>query len=74
MAGSRLFANGQVLADAVVAGAIAAALEIAAPGDAGEIAGKGDETGQQLADRTIALDDRVGARELLRAATTDRTT
>ncbi|HEX6254589.1 MAG TPA: UDP-N-acetylmuramoyl-L-alanyl-D-glutamate--2,6-diaminopimelate ligase [Euzebyales bacterium] len=54
--------------------AIAAALEIAAPGDAVVIAGKGHETGQQLADRTIAFDDRVVARELLRAATTDHTT
>jgi UDP-N-acetylmuramoyl-L-alanyl-D-glutamate--2,6-diaminopimelate ligase len=54
--------------------AIAAALDTAAPGDAVVIAGKGHETGQQLADRTIPFDDRLVARELLRAASTDHDT
>jgi UDP-N-acetylmuramoyl-L-alanyl-D-glutamate--2,6-diaminopimelate ligase len=47
--------------------AIAAALELARPGDAVVIAGKGHETGQELADRTIPFDDREVARDLLLA-------
>ena len=46
--------------------AIAAALAAAQPGDAVVIAGKGHETGQQLADRTVPFDDREVARALLR--------
>lgn len=46
--------------------AIAAALRAARPGDVVVIAGKGHETGQEFADGTIAFDDRVVARELLR--------
>jgi UDP-N-acetylmuramoyl-L-alanyl-D-glutamate--2,6-diaminopimelate ligase len=55
-------------ADAVIADrreAIARALALAAPGDVVVLAGKGHESGQQLADRTIPFDDRsVAAREL----------
>jgi UDP-N-acetylmuramoyl-L-alanyl-D-glutamate--2,6-diaminopimelate ligase len=47
--------------------AIAHALEVARPGDVVVIAGKGHETYQELADRTIDFDDRAVARELLRA-------
>jgi len=45
--------------------AIAGALSAARPGDVVVIAGKGHETTQTLADRTVAFDDRVVARELL---------
>jgi UDP-N-acetylmuramoyl-L-alanyl-D-glutamate--2,6-diaminopimelate ligase len=47
--------------------AIAAALADAQPGDVVVIAGKGHETGQTTAGRTIAFDDRVVAREELGA-------
>jgi UDP-N-acetylmuramoyl-L-alanyl-D-glutamate--2,6-diaminopimelate ligase len=55
-------------ADAVSADrreAIQRALSAAGPGDVIVIAGKGHETGQQFADRTIPFDDRNVARELL---------
>jgi UDP-N-acetylmuramoyl-L-alanyl-D-glutamate--2,6-diaminopimelate ligase len=45
--------------------AIRLALERAGPGDVVVIAGKGHETGQEFADRTIPFDDRVVAREEL---------
>ena len=45
--------------------AIARALEMAAPGDAVVIAGKGHETYQVLRDRTVPFDDRQVARELI---------
>jgi UDP-N-acetylmuramoyl-L-alanyl-D-glutamate--2,6-diaminopimelate ligase len=45
--------------------AIRVALERAAPGDVVVIAGKGHETGQEFADRTIPFDDRVVARQEL---------
>ena len=45
--------------------AIAAALTEARPGDVVVIAGKGHESGQQFADRTVPFDDRVVAREEL---------
>ena len=45
--------------------AIGRALEEAKPEDVVVIAGKGHETGQEFADRTIPFDDRVVARELL---------
>ncbi len=48
--------------------AIGLALDAARPGDAVVIAGKGHETGQQLADRTLDFDDRAVAHELLVAA------
>ena len=45
--------------------AIRAALSAARAGDVVVIAGKGHETGQEFADRTIPFDDREVARELL---------
>jgi UDP-N-acetylmuramoyl-L-alanyl-D-glutamate--2,6-diaminopimelate ligase len=45
--------------------AIAKALELAGPGDAVVIAGKGHETTQVLRDRTIPFDDRQVARDVL---------
>jgi UDP-N-acetylmuramoyl-L-alanyl-D-glutamate--2,6-diaminopimelate ligase len=47
--------------------AIARAVELAQDGDVVLIAGKGAEQGQQFADRTIPFDDRVAARDALRA-------
>ena len=47
--------------------AIRQALAEAAPGDVVVIAGKGHETGQQFADRTIPFDDRLVAAEELAA-------
>ena len=47
--------------------AIRAALGAAGPGDVVVIAGKGHETGQEFADRTVPFDDRDVAREELRA-------
>jgi UDP-N-acetylmuramoyl-L-alanyl-D-glutamate--2,6-diaminopimelate ligase len=54
--------------------AIAHALAQALPGDVVIIAGKGHETGQQFADRTVAFDDREVARELLAGARRGATT
>jgi UDP-N-acetylmuramoyl-L-alanyl-D-glutamate--2,6-diaminopimelate ligase len=48
--------------------AIAAALDVAGPGDVVIIAGKGHEAYQELADRMVEFDDRVVARALLDAA------
>ena len=45
--------------------AIGRALEMAGPGDAVVIAGKGHETYQVLRDRTVPFDDRQVARELI---------
>ena len=47
--------------------AIATALGAAVPGDVVVIAGKGHETGQTFADRTVPFDDRTVAAEVLRA-------
>ena len=49
--------------------AIRLALEEAQPGDVVVIAGKGHETGQEFADRTIPFDDRVVAADELRGLT-----
>ncbi len=51
--------------------AIALALAEAGPGDAVVIAGKGHETVQEFADRTVAFDDRAVARDVLRARGSD---
>jgi UDP-N-acetylmuramoyl-L-alanyl-D-glutamate--2,6-diaminopimelate ligase len=45
--------------------AIRTALREAAPGDVVVVAGKGHETGQEFADRTIPFDDRIVAAEEL---------
>jgi UDP-N-acetylmuramoyl-L-alanyl-D-glutamate--2,6-diaminopimelate ligase len=45
--------------------AIERAVGMARPGDVVVIAGKGNETGQQFADRTLPFDDRTVARESL---------
>ena len=45
--------------------AIAKSVEVAVPEDIVVIAGKGHETGQEFADRTIPFDDRIVAREEL---------
>ncbi|MFA9428941.1 UDP-N-acetylmuramoyl-L-alanyl-D-glutamate--2,6-diaminopimelate ligase [Egicoccus sp. AB-alg2] len=50
--------------------AIGQALALARPGDVVVIAGKGHETGQEFADRTLPFDDREVARELLIGVTT----
>jgi UDP-N-acetylmuramoyl-L-alanyl-D-glutamate--2,6-diaminopimelate ligase len=47
--------------------AIARAVELAAPGDVVVIAGKGHETTQEFADRTVPFDDRLVASDALRA-------
>jgi UDP-N-acetylmuramoyl-L-alanyl-D-glutamate--2,6-diaminopimelate ligase len=47
--------------------AIGAALREARAGDVVVIAGKGHETGQEFADRTIPFDDRLVAADELRA-------
>jgi UDP-N-acetylmuramoyl-L-alanyl-D-glutamate--2,6-diaminopimelate ligase len=72
--------NPQAIVDEIVAGAttdvdveldraaaIARAVELACEGDVVLIAGKGAEQGQQFADRTVPFDDRVAARDALRA-------
>jgi UDP-N-acetylmuramoyl-L-alanyl-D-glutamate--2,6-diaminopimelate ligase len=52
--------------------AIRIALQEAQPGDVVLIAGKGHETYQVLKDQTIAFDDRVVAREVLRTLGYDK--
>jgi UDP-N-acetylmuramoyl-L-alanyl-D-glutamate--2,6-diaminopimelate ligase len=49
--------------------AIRVACAAGRPGDVVVIAGKGHETGQEFADRTLAFDDRVEARAALREVT-----
>jgi UDP-N-acetylmuramoyl-L-alanyl-D-glutamate--2,6-diaminopimelate ligase len=51
--------------------AIAVALAGARDGDVVVVAGKGHETGQEFADRTVPFDDREVARELASAVVTD---
>ncbi len=57
--------KGKVYSEADRRKAISMALDLARPGDSVLIAGKGHETGQTFADRTIPFDDREVARELL---------
>lgn len=57
--------EGPDVVDADRTRAIRAALERAEPGDVVVIAGKGHESGQQFADRTIPFDDREVARGVL---------
>lgn len=61
-------APAQVVVDPDRRRAIATALDHAAAGDVVVIAGKGHETGQELADRTLPFDDREVAGALLEAA------
>lgn len=65
VAGARSATGGQWSVEPDRRAAIAQVLTAARPGDAVVIAGKGHETGQQLADRTIDFDDRAVARDLL---------
>jgi UDP-N-acetylmuramoyl-L-alanyl-D-glutamate--2,6-diaminopimelate ligase len=60
---------GRYLVEADRRTAIRMALADAGPGDVVVIAGKGHETGQQFADRTIPFDDRIVAREELESLT-----
>ena len=46
--------------------AIERAIELAGPGDVVLVAGKGHESGQEFADRTVPFDDREVVREVLR--------
>jgi UDP-N-acetylmuramoyl-L-alanyl-D-glutamate--2,6-diaminopimelate ligase len=64
--GARIVTGGRWTVEPDRRAAIAAALTAAAPGDAVVVAGKGHETGQQLADRTVPFDDRDVTRTLLR--------
>jgi UDP-N-acetylmuramoyl-L-alanyl-D-glutamate--2,6-diaminopimelate ligase len=60
-------ADGEVEIELDRAAAITRAIELARPGDVVLIAGKGAEQGQEFADRTVPFDDRVAAKEALRA-------
>lgn len=71
VAGARTVTGGHWTVEPDRRAAIATVLDEAAPDDAVVIAGKGHESGQQLADRTIPFDDRAVARELLRATVGD---
>ena len=64
--------GGEYLVEPDRRAAIRTALGRAIAGDVVVIAGKGHETGQEFADRTIAFDDREVAREELRALGTGR--
>jgi UDP-N-acetylmuramoyl-L-alanyl-D-glutamate--2,6-diaminopimelate ligase len=66
VAGARSVTGGRWAVEPDRRTAIGAALAAAEPGDAVVIAGKGHETGQQLADRTVPFDDRRVTRALLR--------
>ncbi|MBW3605514.1 MAG: UDP-N-acetylmuramoyl-L-alanyl-D-glutamate--2,6-diaminopimelate ligase [Actinobacteria bacterium] len=65
--GARTASGGRWSVEVDRRAAIASVLATARPGDAVVIAGKGHEVGQQLAEETIDFDDRVVARDLLRA-------
>jgi UDP-N-acetylmuramoyl-L-alanyl-D-glutamate--2,6-diaminopimelate ligase len=60
-------ASGEVEVELDRAAAIGRAVELARPGDVVLIAGKGAEQGQEFADRTVPFDDRVAAKEALKA-------
>jgi UDP-N-acetylmuramoyl-L-alanyl-D-glutamate--2,6-diaminopimelate ligase len=60
-------AEGHVEVELDRAAAIGRAIGLAGPGDVVLIAGKGAEQGQEFADRTIPFDDRVAAKEALKA-------
>jgi len=57
--------RGEVLVQIDRAAAIRLAVEMARPGDAVVVAGKGHETGQDFGDRVAPFDDRVVLRESL---------
>jgi UDP-N-acetylmuramoyl-L-alanyl-D-glutamate--2,6-diaminopimelate ligase len=63
--GAREVPDARVLVHVGRRDGIAAALEVADAGDVVVIAGKGHETYQELADRTVPFDDRQVVRELL---------
>jgi UDP-N-acetylmuramoyl-L-alanyl-D-glutamate--2,6-diaminopimelate ligase len=60
-------ATGEVEVELDRTEAIGRAVGIARPGDVVVIAGKGAEQGQEFADRTVPFDDRVAAKEALKA-------
>ena len=67
LAGAAMVAGADVRPEIDRRDAIGLALHAAGPGDVVVIAGKGHETYQEMADRTVPFDDRAVARELLRA-------
>jgi UDP-N-acetylmuramoyl-L-alanyl-D-glutamate--2,6-diaminopimelate ligase len=60
-------ATGEVEVELDRTEAIGRAVGLARPGDVVVIAGKGAEQGQEFADRTVPFDDRVAAKEALKA-------
>ncbi|MDQ3974221.1 MAG: UDP-N-acetylmuramoyl-L-alanyl-D-glutamate--2,6-diaminopimelate ligase, partial [Actinomycetota bacterium] len=68
VAGARTVDRARLLVEPDRRAAIATALDEAGPGDVVVIAGKGHEAHQELADRSVAFDDRAVARQLLEAA------
>lgn len=66
-AGARSVDGGELVREVDRRQAIATAIGAASPGDVVVIAGKGHETGQAFADRTVPFDDRLVAADLLGA-------